>query len=103
MHLKCYYSYHTVRYGVYLDNRYKINRTRRRQKTIKEIARRDGMFLWYKVSKDIHLSVEEYGSHGSQDGPQRLSSGEVEETGAEPGQGLVNEQPPQLPNAACPG
>ena len=50
---QCYYNYHAVRYGVYLDNRYEINRTRRRQKTIKEIARRDGMFVWYKVPKEL--------------------------------------------------
>ena len=73
MHPECYYNYHAVQYGVYLDNRYEINRTRRRQKNIKEIARRDGMFLWYKVPKDIHSSDEEYGSHGSQDGRQSLA------------------------------
>ena len=91
MHSECYYNYHAVRYGVYLDNRYEINRTRRRQNTFKEMARRDGLFLWYKVPKDTHSSDEEYGSHGSQYGRKRLSSGEEEKKGVEPGQELVNE------------
>ena len=52
MHPKCYYSYHTVQYGVHLDSRYEINHSRRRQKTIKEISRRYRMFAWYKVPKN---------------------------------------------------
>ena len=31
MHRECYYSYHQVRYGVYLDNRYEINKSRMKQ------------------------------------------------------------------------
>ena len=31
MHRECYYSYHQVRYGVYLDNRYEINKSRSKQ------------------------------------------------------------------------
>ena len=76
MHPECYYSYHAVRYGVHLDDRYKINRSRRRQLSRKEIARAEGTFVWYKVPKDMHSSDDGYGSHGSQNGRARLSSGE---------------------------
>ena len=32
--------------------------------------------MWYKVPKDMHSSDDGYGSHGSQNGRARLSSGE---------------------------
>ena len=30
MHPECYFSYHAVHFGVYLDNRYEVNRSRKR-------------------------------------------------------------------------
>ena len=86
---------------MYLNNRYKINWSRRRQHTQKEISRREGMFLWYKVPKDKHSFDEGYGSHGLQDSRPRQSSGEEEEDNAEPGE-VVNEQAPEVSNAASP-
>ena len=55
MYPECYFSY-PVRYGVYLDNRDEINRSRRRQLSRKEISRAEGMFVWYKVPQDMHSS-----------------------------------------------
>ena len=104
MHPECYYSYYAVRYGVYLDNRYEINRSRRRQHSQKEISRQEeGMFVWYKIPQDIHSSGEGYGSHGSQNGRPRHSSGEEEEEeeNAETGD-KVNAQAPEVSNTASP-
>ena len=56
MYPECYFSYHAVRYGVYLDNRDEISRNRRRQLSRKEISRAEGMFVWYKVPQDMHSS-----------------------------------------------
>ena len=54
--------------------------------------------MWYKVPKDMHSSDDGYGSHGSQNGRPRLSSGEeadaeVSETG---------EDETKVSNATCP-
>ena len=100
MHPECYYSYHAVRYGVYLDNRYEINRSRRRQLSWREIPREQGTFLWYKVPKDLHSSDDGYGSHGSQNGRPRLSSGNHEEADEENSE--TGEDENEASNAACP-
>ena len=76
MHPKCYYSYHAIKYGVYLDTRYEINKNRARHMTRKQIPREEGTFVWYKVPKDMHSSDDGYGSHGSQNCRHALSSGE---------------------------
>ena len=82
----------------YLDNRYEINRSRRRQLSQKEIARAEGTFVWYKVPKDMHSSDDGYGSHGSQNGRPTLSSGEEEEEEhAETGEDAL-----EVSNAASP-
>ena len=41
------------------------------------------MFVWYKVPKDIPSSDKGYGSHGTREGQERLSSDEEEEKGTE--------------------
>ena len=83
MHRKCYYHYHSVRYGVYLDNRYEINHSRRKHKSLKAINRRDVYFVWKAMQPDVHSSNSDYGSHSSQEDRERgsweSSSGEEEE------------------------
>jgi len=51
--------------------------------------------------KGLCTTPHTYGSHGSQDGRPRQSSGEEEEDNAEPGE-VVNEQAPEVSNAASP-
>ena len=79
------------------------------------------MFVWLKVPKDIHSSDDGYGSHGSQEGRDRGSSGEEEKNNekeellpnadpgpedqahnAEPHPELLNEQVSDVPNDASP-
>ena len=98
MHPECYYSYHAIRYGVYLDTRYEINKTRARHLARKSIPKEEGTYLWYKVPKDVHSSDDGYGSHGSQSCRPTLDSGdEADEEKSESG-GEEN----ATPNAACP-
>ena len=82
MRRECYYHYHSVGYGVYLDNRYEINHNGRKQKSLRGIPRREGFFIWKAVKPDIHSSDSRYGSHGSQDdqprGSWEASSGQSE-------------------------
>ena len=68
MHRECYYSYHQVRHGVYLDNRYEINNSRRKQGMRKLVSSKAANFQWCTLEPDIHSSDEEVRSHGSQDG-----------------------------------
>ena len=70
MHRECYYSYHQVRHGVYLDNRYEINNSRRKQGMRKLVSSKAANFQWCTLDHepDIHSSDEEVRSHGSQDG-----------------------------------
>ena len=68
MHRECYYSYHQVRYGVYLDNRYEINKSRMKQGMRKLVSSKAANFQWCTVEPDIHSSEEEVRSHGSQEG-----------------------------------
>ena len=67
MHRECYYAYHQVRYGVYLDNRYEINKCRTKQGMRKFVSSKEANFQWSTVEPDIHSSDEEVRSHGSQD------------------------------------
>ena len=87
MHRECYYSYHQVRHGVYLDNRYEINNSRRKQGMRKLVLSKAANFQWCTLEPDIHSSAEEVRSHGSQDGrppgslegPENSQSNEDEE------------------------
>ena len=51
--------------------------------------------------KGLCTTPHTHGSHGSQDGRPRQSSGEEEEDNAEPGE-VMNEQAPEVSNAASP-
>ena len=68
MHRECYYTYHQLRYGVYLDNRYEIKKCRKQQGMRKLMSTKEANFQWTTVQPDIHSSDEEVRSHGSQDG-----------------------------------
>ena len=68
MHRECYYSYHQVRYGVYLDNRYEINSSRQKQGMRKLVSSKAANFQWCSLEPDIHSSDDEVRSHGSQEG-----------------------------------
>ena len=98
MHPEYYYSYHAIKYGVYLDTRYEINKNRARHMTRKQIPREEGTFVWYKVPKDMHSSDDGYGSHGSQNCRPTLSSGEeADEENSESGGDNT-----AVSNATCP-
>ena len=73
MHRECYLSYHQLRYGVYLDNRYEVNKSRAKQGMRKLLSRQEVYFTWTSVQPDIHSSDEEVESHGSQEGRPRGS------------------------------
>ena len=60
-----------------LDNRYEINHSQRKQKSLKEITRRDRYFVWKALQPDIHSSDRGYGSHGSQDDREREGAGSL--------------------------
>ena len=68
MYSECFYSYHQVRYGVYLDNRYEINKSRNKQGMRKLVSSKAANFQWCTVEPDINSSEEEVRSHGSQEG-----------------------------------
>ena len=73
MHRECYFSYHQLRYGVYLDNRYEVNKSRGKQGMRTQMSRQEANFPWNAVQPDIHLSDEEVESHGSQENRGRGS------------------------------
>ena len=54
MHRECYFSYHQLRYGVYLDSRYKVNKSRVKQGTKALILRKEANFPWNALQPDIH-------------------------------------------------
>ena len=45
MHWECCYSYHQLRYGVYLDNRYEVNKSRAKQGMKSLMSRKEANFL----------------------------------------------------------
>ena len=59
MHQECYFSYHQLRYGVYLDNRYEVNKSRGKQGMRTQNLRQEANFPWNAVQPDIHSSDEE--------------------------------------------
>ena len=67
MHCECYYHYHQLRYGVYLDNRYELNTSRAKQGMCTQLSRKDANFLWSAVQPDIHSSESDVDSHSSKD------------------------------------
>ena len=73
MHWECYFSYHQLSYGVYLDNRYEVNKSRGKQGMRKLMSRQEANFTWTAVQPEIHSSDEEVQSHCSQEGRPRGS------------------------------
>ena len=49
-----HYNYHQLRYGVYLDSRYKVNKSRVKQGTKALILRKEANFPWNGLQPDIH-------------------------------------------------
>ena len=79
MHRECYFSYHQLRYGVYLDNRYEVNKSRAKQGMKSLMSRQEVNFPWNAVQPDIHAADEEVQSNGSQEQRGRGSREGTEE------------------------
>ena len=97
MHRECYFSYHQLRYGVYLDNRYEVNKSRGKQGMRTQMSRQEANFPWNAVQPDIHSSDEEVRSHGSQEHRGRGSwEGSEEEFQSEEEEDAKSEEGPAV-------
>ena len=91
MHRECYYYDHQLWYGVFLDNRYEVNKSRVKQGTRVLVPKNEAKFTWRALRPDIHSSESEVESHGSQ---ERSGSGSWEASMEEEENADAQRQPP---------